>query len=206
MRYDVHHVIPKLTPRKAPRQPRARATVDAIIEAAEQLTRNQGVAAWTTNHVAERAGVSIGTLYQYFPSKESLLTTLYLQRRATRVDALATAMSELGARGAGREALRAVARAWLDGDWPLELAVRAQLIAIGATRKLVDVDEQVLRLVRRVAARGGVAEAVAARRGFIVLHAIEGAIATAVRDHPEWLVGETLVDDVAALVSALRES
>jgi AcrR family transcriptional regulator len=199
--------FPKLTPRKAPRQPRARATVDAIIEAAEQLTRKLGVEAWTTNHVAERAGVSIGTLYQYFPSKESLLTALYLQRREARLAAVATALAELGGgRAVKPAAARAVARAWLDGDWPLELTLRAQVVAIGAARKLVDVDDQALRLVRQVVARSGVDDAVAARRGFVVLRAIEGAIAAAVREQPAWLDDEVLIGDIAALVSALRET
>ena len=181
--------------------------MDAIIEAGEQLTRKLGVEAWTTNHVAERAGVSIGTLYQYFPSKESLLTALYLQRREARLAAVATALAELGgARGARLAAERAVARAWLDGDWTLELNVRAHLIAIGAARKLVDVDEQALRLLRQVVARDGVAEAVAARRGFIVLRAVEGAIEAAVREQPALLDGEALVDDVTALLGALRKT
>ena len=200
-------IVPKLTPRKAPRQPRARATVDAIIEAAEQLTRKLGIEAWTTNHVAERAGVSIGTLYQYFPSKESLLTALYLQRRTERLDAVATALAGLGGTRAARLATeRAVARAWLEGDWPLELTLRAQLVAIGAARKLVDVDEQALRLVRRMVARDGVSDTAADQRGFILLRAIEGAIAAAVREHPALLDGEGLVGDIAALVGALRET
>jgi AcrR family transcriptional regulator len=197
----------KLTPRKAPRQPRARATVDAIIEAAEQLTRKLGITEWTTNHVAERAGVSIGTLYQYFPSKESLLTAAYLQRRTVRLDAITTALTTLGGTRAARlTAERAVARAWLDGDWPLELTLRAQLVADGAARKLVDVDEQALRILREAVARDGAVDEVAARRAFIVLRAIEGAIAAAVREQPAWLDGEAMLGDVAALVGTLRET
>lgn len=200
-------MIPKLTPRKAPRQPRARATVDAIVEAAEQLTRKLGVEAWTTNHVAERAGVSIGTLYQYFPSKESLLTALYLQRRSARLDAVTAALAEItGSRAVRLAAERAVARAWLDGDWPLELMLRAQLVTIGAARKLVDVDEQALRIVRQAVARGGVTDEVAARRGFVVLRAIEGAIAAAAHEQPALLDGEALQGDIAALVGLLRET
>lgn len=197
----------KLTPRKAPRQPRARATVDAIIEAAEQLTRKLGITEWTTNHVAERAGVSIGTLYQYFPSKESLLTAAYLQRRTARLDAISTALATIGGPRAARvTAEYAVARAWLDGDWPLELTLRAQLVANGAARKLVDVDEQALRILRGAVARDGGVEEVAARRAFVVLRAIEGAIAAAVREQPAWLDGEAMLGDVAALVGTLRET
>jgi len=62
--------------RKKPRQQRSRATWDAILEAAAQLFGERGYTGTTTNKVAERAGVSIGSLYQYFPNKEALLLAL----------------------------------------------------------------------------------------------------------------------------------
>lgn len=65
-----------LTPRKKPRQRRSRETVEAILEAAAQLFQRYGYAATTTNGIAERAGVSIGSLYQYFPNKDALLVAL----------------------------------------------------------------------------------------------------------------------------------
>lgn len=63
-------------PRKQPRQARSRATVDAILSAAAQVFVKHGYAAGTTDRIAERAGVSIGSLYQYFPNKDALLTAL----------------------------------------------------------------------------------------------------------------------------------
>lgn len=69
----------RLKPRKNPVQARAKATVDAIFEATAQVLLSEGLARLTTNHVATRAGVSIGTLYQYFPGKEALLYALVEQ-------------------------------------------------------------------------------------------------------------------------------
>lgn len=66
-------------PRKRPEQDRSRATVEAIVEAAAHILVKHGYDAFTTNRVAERAGVSIGSLYQYFPHKDALLSEL--QRR-----------------------------------------------------------------------------------------------------------------------------
>lgn len=63
-------------PRKQPRQERARATVDAILRATAHILRTQGWDRCNTNAVAKRAGVSIGSLYQYFPSKEALVSAL----------------------------------------------------------------------------------------------------------------------------------
>ena len=68
-----------LTPLRAPCQRRSKVTYDAIIEATTQLLIEKGYAATTTNHIAERAGVSIGSLYQYFPNKEAIAVEV-LQR------------------------------------------------------------------------------------------------------------------------------
>jgi AcrR family transcriptional regulator len=59
--------------RRSPQQARSRAAWEAIVEAAAQIVERDGPAALTTNAVAERAGVSIGTLYQYFPDKQAIL-------------------------------------------------------------------------------------------------------------------------------------
>jgi AcrR family transcriptional regulator len=58
--------------RKAPQQARSRATVDAILDAGAQVLGRLGWAKFTTNEVADAAGVSIGSLYQYFPNKNVL--------------------------------------------------------------------------------------------------------------------------------------
>jgi AcrR family transcriptional regulator len=60
-------------PRKSPVQARSAASVDAILEAAIQVLLKVGKERLTTTRVAERAGVSVGTLYQYFPNKSALL-------------------------------------------------------------------------------------------------------------------------------------
>ena len=66
----------RLEPRRPPIQRRSKATVEALLEGAAQVFETRGYAAGTTNRIAEAAGVSIGTLYQYFPSKEALAIAL----------------------------------------------------------------------------------------------------------------------------------
>jgi AcrR family transcriptional regulator len=73
---------PRLEPRKSPLQKRSRATVDELLSAAAQVFEAHGYAAGTTNRIARRAGVSIGTLYQYFPSKEAIAVALLEQHVA----------------------------------------------------------------------------------------------------------------------------
>lgn len=63
----------RTSPRREPSQKRAVDTVSVLLEATERVMASQGFLATTTNRIADAAGVSIGTLYHYFPSKEALV-------------------------------------------------------------------------------------------------------------------------------------
>jgi AcrR family transcriptional regulator len=63
-------------PRKRPLQRRSRETVEAILDAAARVFEDRGYAAGTTNRIADRAGVSIGSLYEYFPNKDAIIVAL----------------------------------------------------------------------------------------------------------------------------------
>jgi AcrR family transcriptional regulator len=63
--------------RREPKQQRSRQTVDAVLEAVQRVLRRHGVQAITTNRIAEAAGVSIGSLYQYFPDKQAIFMALH---------------------------------------------------------------------------------------------------------------------------------
>jgi AcrR family transcriptional regulator len=78
---------PSGTMRKQPRQARSRATMDVILDAAAHILGDRGWAGLTTNTVAEVAGVSIGSVYQYFPNKLALIEAV---RRRHFDDVLAT--------------------------------------------------------------------------------------------------------------------
>lgn len=86
-----------VNPRKIPRQARAQATVEAIIVATAQLLTEQGFVNLTTARVAERAGVSIGSLYQYFPNKQGLAAAV-VDHYSDEVLARFTAMVRAAAR------------------------------------------------------------------------------------------------------------
>ncbi len=66
----------RVSARKQPKQQRSRALVDTLLEATARVLTEKGLAATTTNEIAEVAGVSVGSLYQYFPSKEALAAAL----------------------------------------------------------------------------------------------------------------------------------
>jgi AcrR family transcriptional regulator len=107
------HAITRFQPRKTPVQARAVSTVDAISEATIQVLLSDGVDRLTTTRVAERAGVSVGTLYQYFPNKQSLLFAVL----AAHFDRVAAAVEAACEQARGRplaEMIRTVVETFVD--------------------------------------------------------------------------------------------
>ncbi|MGJ7500583.1 TetR/AcrR family transcriptional regulator [Variovorax sp. ZT5P49] len=78
--------------RKAPRQQRSRVTVDVIVEAATRVLARRGWARFTTNEIAAVAGVSVGSLYQYFPNKLAIAEAI----RQRHLDEVLVALSSAG--------------------------------------------------------------------------------------------------------------
>jgi AcrR family transcriptional regulator len=85
---------PKSDMRKAPRQARSRATVEAIVEAAARILSAGGPAGFSTNHVADAAGVGVGSLYQYFPDKHAIVEAI----RRRHLDGVLAVLHAAGAR------------------------------------------------------------------------------------------------------------
>jgi len=83
-----------LAPRKSPIQARSTASVDAILKATVQVLLRVGKERLTTTKVAERAGVSVGTLYQYFPNKRALLQAALKRNLEEVADAVELACKE----------------------------------------------------------------------------------------------------------------
>ena len=67
---------PQISSRKQPKQARSNDLIAAVLDAAVQVLRTEGASRFTTGRVAERAGVSVGSLYQYFPNKAAILFRL----------------------------------------------------------------------------------------------------------------------------------
>jgi len=139
----------ELTPRKVPKQSRAKMTVDAILEATRRLLVSDGYQDITTNHVADLAGVSIGTLYQYFPSIDSICTRLYQSHKETLTTALGVALAQLGP--ASKEEAPAVLVECFVATYSAEPAFTARLCQvapdIGALRKVKESDAESLELL-----------------------------------------------------------
>jgi AcrR family transcriptional regulator len=79
-------------PRKRPQQERSRATVEVILAGAEKILNRDGLDALTTARVAETAGISVGSLYQYFPNKEAIFAALLERSIDQYYEAMRTAL------------------------------------------------------------------------------------------------------------------
>jgi AcrR family transcriptional regulator len=108
--------VERFEPRKTPLQARSTASVEAIMQATIQVLLKDGKLKLTTTRIAERAGVSVGTLYQYFPNKKSLLQAL-LKEHLDGV-ALAVETACASARGASLSKMgEAVASAFVQAKF-----------------------------------------------------------------------------------------
>ncbi|MEY2883152.1 MAG: hypothetical protein RL490_876 [Pseudomonadota bacterium] len=115
-------------PTVLPVQARSRALVDAILEAAAQILERDGQARFTTNAVAARAGVSVGSLYRYFPNKTAILLALARDARAATEQRMTLALTDPSGLAPDRAAIRAFLQAFAGQRRTRQAAVTALLI------------------------------------------------------------------------------
>ena len=89
----------RLKPRKTPGQARSQETVNVILEASARILESDGARGFNTNAIAEKAGVSVGSLYQYFPNKDAIVLPLITSFEEAFHDAVVKAVQE----GKGQE-------------------------------------------------------------------------------------------------------
>jgi AcrR family transcriptional regulator len=191
-----------LKPRKQPIQDRSAKTVEAIVEAAIRILRRDGWAALTTTRVAERAGVSVGSLYQYFPNREAIAAAIVRQR--TR-DFLETVLAvDLAGAADLSEAVQRTMAAFLAEKrrtLDLSLAVKEALPEVqGRQAILEEVRRYVPALQAKLVAVTG-AEPDATRLA-MALAAVEGAVWEALAQDPRVLDQQVSVTTFARLFTA----
>jgi AcrR family transcriptional regulator len=181
-------------PRKNPTQHRAHATIDIVLEAAAQLLETVGEQGFNTNALAERAGVSVGTLYRYFPNKQAILAALGRRER----DAYEAAHTAMRAGDTGGLALdRASIRTFLHAFGGRKVARRAAVRAL-----ITHADPQELSAgyapveAAMVDADG---ERLSPIQAFVLTRAIQGAMRAAVMEDVDFLHARELEDELVRL-------
>ena len=134
-----------LQPRKAPKQTRSAVTIDAIHTATIQVLLAEGVSRLTTTRVAVRAGVSVGTMYQYYPHKQALLFAIVERQLQSITAAMLTAAERLMGQDLATVA-KGLAVAWLDA----KTADRVASLAIYSIAAEFDLGEVMGRTMRQM--------------------------------------------------------
>ncbi|MBK6922822.1 MAG: TetR family transcriptional regulator [Deltaproteobacteria bacterium] len=190
--------------RKLPKQARAQATVEAILTATAEVLTEHGYEGATTNAIARRAGVSIGSLYQYFPHKEALVTALcdrHMQEMTALVVGEVAALRGLPLAHAIRALIRTLLRAHNVAP-RLHRVLIEQVPRIAGFDRIAQVDRMIVELIRRELERRDEAlrPADLELAGFILVHSVQAITHAAILDRPDALDDDALCEETAALV------
>ncbi|MBM3648480.1 MAG: TetR/AcrR family transcriptional regulator [Alphaproteobacteria bacterium] len=194
------------TKRRIPRQARAAETVAAILEATAQILEKGGLVALTTNAVAERAGVSVGTLYQYFDNKDALLLALAQQEtEATLADVARALKGEIDPSPQAR--VRAMVRVLVNAFGGRRRARKAVMLAILTQGAAPTLMAPVVAFVAEQGSRVGQAQQaifskLTPEQVFVLSRATMGIIRTAVLEEQPFLTSPTFEDEIVRLVLA----
>lgn len=158
-----------IAPRKSPRQDRSQATVSAILDAAARVLAKESLQGFNTNRVAEVAGVSVGSLYQYFPNKAALIMALIEQAQSALANALEAAVQATDEQPL-EDSLRALVRVAIEQQYGEPLLAAA----LDHEERRLPAQHAVGRAERRIV---GCVEALLKRHRVVVSPALSSAAA-----------------------------
>ena len=169
----------RFSARKTVRQSRARETIDAILKASWRIVHRDGIAKVTTNRIAEIAGVSIGSLYQYFPGKDAVLHALVEREFNRVVDGQVRHIASIDPSQASiEEAVASIVDHVFEGQQRQRPFLRQVLLSVLSIRHLrftLENDARVLAAVRgKLAEYGRVDLEQLETATFVALYAIKG--------------------------------
>jgi AcrR family transcriptional regulator len=187
-------------PRKAASQERSRATVAALVEATARILVDEGFDKASTNRIADVAGVSVGSLYQYFPCKEALVLAVIERHNRDIMQVVGHALAELESLPL-EEAVRKLVTVAVEAhrvDPKLHRVLTEQIPRLGAVEHIETVSREAHARFRRYLdnRRNELAVADVTLAAFICATAIEALAHNAVL-YPEEMVSD---DSVSALV------
>jgi AcrR family transcriptional regulator len=188
-----------------PKQARSRATVEEILRAAGRVLVAEGYEGATTNRIAEVAGVSVGSLYQYFPSKDAIVEAL-VEAHLTEIMAVVSRGLAEVATAPLTDAATKLVQTMIDAH-----RVHPELHRVlGARRPRVDPNDHVRQVNRaiRVLVRSYLAERRVELRPdldldiatFLVIELVETATHKAVIDEPEMIENPRLAGEIASMI------
>src|SRR5215469_5138465 len=198
---------PATNPRKSASQERSRLTVDALLEATARVLVKDGYDRASTNKIAAVAGVSIGSLYQYFPGKEALVAAVIDRHKNEMMEVIRNTLIRAAARpieAAARELVSAGIGAHRVNP-KLHRVLTEQIPRVGRLENIEAIERDTHALVRGYldAHRNEIDVADLDVAAFVCVTAVEALAHTAVLHHPEMLSdekAETFVNEVTDFV------
>ena len=195
--------------RRKPRQARAAATVEIIYEATAQILQRESRAILTTNHIAACAGISVGTLYQYFPHKEAILVALARREIRSMADTITRTIAENSADSSQDMARRAI-RALIAASGKrrrVRRAVFQALMAAGLGHELDRNLDEIARLVARGTGRfvPQASPPLSPVTLFVVTRAVNGVLAAAAGEGARFLELAEFEDELVRLVCSFLD-
>ncbi len=198
---------PLTKPRKEASQQRSRATVDALVEATARVLVREGFDKASTNRIAEVAGVSIGSLYQYFPSKEALVAAVIDRHNRETMQLVHRALAEVASLPIDKavRGLVAIAVEAHQVDPKLHRVLAEQIPKTGRLSEAGALNREIFALFKSYLERHskelrmpdlGIA-------AFVCVTSIEAVAHTAVLHHAETISGdriEMLIDETTRLI------
>lgn len=198
---------PRTNPRKSASQKRSRLTVDTLLQATARVLVKDGYDRASTNRIAHVAGVSIGSLYQYFPSKEALVAAV-IDRQTQEMMRLARDALIKVAMQPVEEAIRELVKLGIDThrvNPKLHRVLTEQVPRVGRLDNVQAIDRQVYALVQAYldAHRDEIQVADVELAAFVCVTTVEALTHAAVIYRPDVLSDEkanTFIDEVTRLV------
>lgn len=193
------------SPRKLPQQERSRITVDAILTATARILVSEGYDTASTNRIAELAGVSIGSLYQYFPSKEAIVAALierHTSEMISLIEAKIAAFSDAPLEVALHELVKACIEVNAIGDPKLHKVLIEKVPRVGQLERVTDVEKHITFIIRTYLKkkRNEIQPKNLDLAAFILEHTIESLIHAAAIKNPELLVDGQLEQEITNLL------
>lgn len=197
-------------PRKIATQRRSQATVEALLDATARILVREGYDRASTNRIAAVAGVSVGSLYQYFPNKESLVAALVARHTREMVDLLRDAMAAVASLDL-EAAMRELIAAMVDAhrvDPALHRIFDEQIPRMGRLDEIEAIDREAFALVRAYLdeRREEIAVTDLDTATFICVTTVETLTHEAVLRHPDTIDPAALVEEVTRLVVGYLQS
>lgn len=194
----------RTAPRKKPRQQRSQATVDAILDATARVLCTTGYDRASTNRIAMAAGVSVGSLYQYFPSKEALVAALVERHVAQMLGLVKSKLAEV-ATAPLAEACRTMIAAMFEAhavDPKLHKVLIEQVPRVGRLEQVEGLEREVESLVALLleARKGELRRSKLAATAFVLCTVVEAVTHAAVLAELEPKRSREVADELTDMV------